>query len=266
MLEIKPLGDWKKVRKLAGEWPERAEQLRHRYVRDAAKKFRQAVRNNVPNKPGMNEYKRLMEITRLTGSFKKGECAYAVIADPKEIELTEIDKTYDAVYVVPSKEPVSDLTALLTEYGPWTMDTLPENWMKAQDAKLVTRRVTTEEMDKVREKNMAITKEMAAEFKAAEAKMVHVEEDIKKPKAMPDMQFRVLRMEFGIGQKQESHWRKAYRQLPEMLKEMNEQGKYARWIVGAAYTQWQRKLEKMKKVPIQEFKTLYGEFQKKIVK
>lgn len=267
MLEIKKIGPWKKVNKLIEQFPERSRRMQHVILRDVLKKFRRDVIGGLPKSPEMKEYGRLIQPRRLTGSFKRGEIGYALAADAKKLEMAEVDIETDVLYAVPTLEPISELSKLIIQYSPWTKDTLPENVGASRDIKLISRRVTREEVDKTRAIKKDILKKYESSFREAEAKIPRTEDEPEKPPIMSDLAFMALRMEFGIGQKQVAHWRPAYRRIYPGMREMfKSDKKYGRFLNDDGFTGWTTTLKKMKPLPIQEFTKLYAKFQKQVMK
>lgn len=263
-LVFTPTGPWERVKRLFASHRERVEFLERKVLMDSTEQLKKDVLSNLPNESRAKEYGDAIKEAEFTGSLRKGEMCYGLYASDKELELKDLDKTYDVVYVLPAKEPVSLLGALCIEYSPWTVDKLPENVGAAKDVKLVTRRVTSEEVEKVRTINNDVLKKESAKFKEAEAKLPRTVDEIEKPKAMSDLKFQALRWEFGLKEKQIAHWKPAVGMFWQRIKErVQGSNEYERIIGDDRYSQWKSDPENWEKIPIQE---IDKNFQKKVAK
>lgn len=235
-------------------------------LRDAMKKFKEDLIRALPQSKEMDKYKKLIKEKEVSGVGDKNNIGYAIVADKRKMEMSEINAEEDVIYVVQKLKPVSDLSALLIQYSPWNKTKIPENAFSSKDVKIIVRRVTKKEADKVKEINTNILDKNKSMFEEANAKS-RTKEDIKKPEILSDMAFNAIRMEFGIGQKQNKHWGYACKKFRSNLMEMVKSNKkYKRCVSDIDYTQWQKDLPKLKKMPVQEFMQDCKKFQEKVIK
>lgn len=266
MIGIKPIGSWGKVRSLLRHKKRRLEVVRHKIMMDFTEKFRDLVISKIPDTKEGVAYKEAIQTRELAGSFSVEELGYALIADPEEMMLYDLNQKETVVYIVPINDKVEQLSALLINNSPWVISRLPKNIGNLKDIKLVHRTVTENEADKVQETNINLLKKSKKSFEKAGAKYVISEDEkIDQPKSMPDLVFMALRMEFGLYSKQVPHWKYAIKNSKTILQEMfADKKEYARYLNNDDFNDWVKPLKKIKKIPIKEFNSKFGDFQKKV--
>ncbi len=278
MIEIKPIGAWDQIQDLMRFRRKRWEALFSKASLDIAKEFRKSVIKNIPTVDYARDYKKSITIRRMLGA-KDFERAYAVISEPKEVALSDIDQKRNVLYIFQTGEAVTDLGAYLEEYSPFVPKFFAkhaEGLYRVGGIRLINRRVTEDEYSRVAEKNLAdyegnkdrlrgafdaFNRDFRAELKA-------IKEQEKKPevKTMPDWMFMALRMEFGIGGKHHPHWSKAVKEIPKMVQKLSKKnGKlYSKYMASAKFKDWTMKQRKLKGLSIEDFKSKYLRFQEKV--
>ncbi len=162
--------------------------------------------------PRFADYVRALQLVEV-GSASP---AYAIYARPLQKRVRKLDPTLTGLYVVPRTKRVAkvpEYVLVLERYSPWTMGTLPVFPTK-RDALLVYRTLREEETEAVRKRNETARSEWSSELLRLG---VTPKKDIEFPskgKAVPDLAFEALRIEYGLGEGAgRAHWRPALQAL-----------------------------------------------------
>jgi hypothetical protein len=266
MLTVKKTGDWGKIARLFRSREKRLDRMRHNLVRELMKRFKKDLESKLPASDEMKQYVEAIEERRLTGSFRKPEFAYALIAVPEKMDLKDLNKAQTVVYAVRTKSVVSDLAVLLIELSPWIVDRLPVN-IPEDEVKLHHRNVTEDEVERLRERSDEVLATRKSDLRKAGARFKRREEDPDPPQSMPDLAFKALRMELGIKHRQVKHWGYAIEQVENHLKQMlRGDNDYRKYIADPYFTEWNAPMENREKMSAQEFLRDYFEFQKRVTR
>ena len=155
--------------------------------------------------PGNRKYKTLKD------SIKVGECKdakgsiFAVYIDNKAKGIKKIDTAHTVIYIRPrrrSDKPRKDVQ-LLADNGPWTTDTIPF-WPTKKDAVIIQRKVGKRIVDKVNKMQAQNKSKISRQLtllgqKDTNAAISKRSKDLKNVKAIPDVAYEMLTMEFGGG-------------------------------------------------------------------
>lgn len=169
--------------------------------------------------------------------------AYAIYAKPKRKRLTKLDTNTVVLYVRPKARnmaKIPDYIKVLEQFSPWTMGTIPFIPRK-QEAVLIYRTVRENEVN-------AISKKRNDHRSEWETALTKAGKKPQKPvvfppagKAIPDLAFEALRIEFGIGPGAgKSHWRPALRLLAKsgVRRMLSPNSASMRPVVEPAYAGW----------------------------
>jgi len=259
---VKHTGNWKKIDRTFRRRKERMEAMRKRIMRDLVEVFEKEVKDPLQNEI-MNAYKESIEPRVIKTSMREGELAYALVSNPKPLEVSDLSEENHVVYVLP-KGQADSLGQLLIEYSPWVKSRLPKNLGDVVGIRMTHRQVSNKEVAKVRALNDRMLKDHAREFARADAQLPK-DRVPEPPKSVPDIMFQALRMEFGIMSPFIPHWGRAYKMRMAILKGLfKDKKKYTRYVVDANFNGWTQKLKKWKPLSLQRFKTQYAQFEKKI--
>lgn len=202
--------DIKKLNKFMKEIIGRGNAFKRFVVHQIAREARKSIYKMAPQGDELvGDYARHLKIYL---NLEKG-IRYGVLYSGKEEDAKDQDSSTTVLYVRPLKRKQgrwSKIVRILNKYGPFTMDTLPVLVDKRM-AKVVYRKVSEQEVDRVYEQNKRDMDKLAKELalfgvKVDKSKILSKEFDV-----VSDMAFRVIRKEFGIGVKKVPHWRPGLR-------------------------------------------------------
>jgi len=264
-LAVKPAGRWKRLRKLTGTWEERNKRVQEVFLRTFMDKFRELVVSQLPEDKWGRAYRDAIQEREVATSLRPGQHAYALIAVPKAVKLEDEPNETTAVYVVQERETITVLGTLLVQHGPWTIDRLPREAKGVEGVKYVHRKVTEDEVVRLRKRNDEILDEYRDNFKVAGATYdKDHQDDVEKPASIPDLLFTALRLEFGIKMKRLAHWGFAYRLKEQTMKGMVRDPQWEKYLRDPNFTKWVSPLPNLKKIPGQQVKVMIKAFQAKI--
>jgi hypothetical protein len=207
----KPLRSNAQTLRYARELGARMQEVERRLVYSSARYvFDEIVRRL--SGPRFADYVRALKLVEVAGN----EPAYAIYAKPLQKRVRKLDPTTTGLYVVPITKRVAkvpEYVFVLERYSPWTMGTLPV-FPSKRDARLVYRTLREEETEAVRKRNEAARTEWAKELTKLGVTPKKNIEFPAKGKAVPDLAFEALRIEYGLGDGAgRSHWRPALQAL-----------------------------------------------------
>lgn len=262
---FKKKGDWKEIRRTLFRRRERMDAMRKRIMRDLVKEFEAEVKDPLPKTDEMQQYADSIEVREVKTSAKEGELAYALVSNPKPLALSDIGEENHVIYVLQEGGQTDALGMLLIDYSPWVKSRIPSNLADVPGIRMVHRKVSGEEVDKIRVLNDKVLRNREREFKHANAQVKKRDEELEPPKSMPDIMFQALRLEFGIKGPSIPHWKKAYDLRMNILKKvLKDKKKYTRYVVDANFNGWVQRVKKWKPISAQRFKKQYGLFEKKV--
>lgn len=245
---------------------ERNKRVQEVFLREYMGRFRDLVISRLPNEEWVRAYKDSIVEREIATSLRPGQVAYALIADPKAVRLDDEPEEQTAVYVTQTQELVSPLATLLITHSPWTIDRLPREAKDVKGVQYVHRRVSEDEVVRLRDRNDDTLETFRGSFRDAGATYTKDhEEKVEKPASLPDVLFQAIRMEFGIKERMLQHWGFAYRLREQTLKGMiSSKLRWEKYLGDPTYTKWVAPLPDLKKIPGQQVKIMLKEFQSKI--
>ena len=201
---------------LRREWDQRVNGVMAMVSYLSAKAVYDGVMERVPTKDDFTVYANSLEVVRVAGT-KNGEAAFAVQASPKARSVRKVDAQKVVLYIRPRRKMarVPPQIAVLEKYNPWTLDLLPF-MPKKHDALVIMRRVNGREVLKIaeqRRRDRPQWRKELARVGAVPSKKSVAPKVPKHAKAIPDVAFEALRLEFGLGVQPKPHWRPALRQF-----------------------------------------------------
>jgi hypothetical protein len=213
-LQFDDAGALKGARRFVGEWEKRVGAVREQLTYQAAKELEEEVRRRMPGGGAWRRYRQSLQTVKVTGTGPR-ESAYAVRVNPKARAVKRMDAPRTVLYVRPKGRFPRPEIAVLAEFSPWTLDTIPFTPSPAS-AVLISRRVRMDEVIEVarlrREEQSEWRKRLElAGYQAPRKKLLTVSRRLK---AIPDVAFEAIRLEFGLGGgRLQSHWRPALRSI-----------------------------------------------------
>ncbi len=161
----------------------------------------------------MEEYKDSLKIVLITGV--KGGVSFAIVSEDDESSMGDLPIETTAVYIV-NKSFDSKLLRVLEAFSPWTMDRLPLGFNESE-SEIIYREVTKGEIVRLRRKNDQVLhdiKDQLVRYGAIDGSS----KKVSNIKAVPDLAFKALRMEMGLGVKRIPHWSKALKNLANWVR------------------------------------------------
>ena len=269
-IEIRQDRNTKALNVLMSQWPERAERIQRLLPYLAAHYVLQKILEKIPNQDDWAAYRSALEVVAVIGA-KRGLSAYALRASQHRRKVRQVDVPRTILHVRPNRRlrRVKPEVTILEKYSPWTVQTLPFT-PKRSDAIVISRKVGKKEADKV---TKARLKDRPAWRKALDhvgRREIHKDKRLeipKKVKALPDVAFEALRLEFGTGgMKAIPHWKPAIRELIStgIRSILREDPKIKRALTRLSFTGWRRWPPRSRhKMRISDLKS-FASFQKKL--
>jgi hypothetical protein len=276
-MEIKAYGDWTHILSAFRFHEARWNALQRRIMRDFTREFRRAVKDKIPSTPSTKAYRASLTTQEVTG-FGRGEIAYAVVADPKSVPISDIKTENTVFFYEQTGEQATELGAFYAEGSPWTFDFMPEVMIRLGLLKVKHVKATSDEFKRIVKKNSETLKENREFYQRAESqiklkykdaiKRVEGQEEKSPLESTPDWLFQAMRWEFGIGGKQIAHWRPAIRGVDKITKKLIQRhGKvYSRYLIDSKFRDWTTAERKLKRITMQKFKSRYGKFAEKVTR
>lgn len=255
---------------LIEQWPERAEHIRRFVPYLAAHFVLRKILEKLPSQDDWAAYRSALEVVSVIGA-QRGLSVYALRASHHRRKVRQVEVSRTILHVRPNRKlrRVKPEITILEKYSPWTVQTLPFT-PKRSDAIVISRKVGKKEADKVAKARM---KDRPAWRKALDhvgRREVHKDKRLEIPnkvKALPDVAFEALRLEFGTGgMKSIPHWKPAIRELIStgMRSILREDPRIKRAFTRAGFTGWRRWPPRSKrKTRMSELKS-FASFQKKL--
>ena len=199
---------------------DRMQRARELVSLEAAEIARDAIQLSAPRVDG-EDYANDLKIVLVEGGEGEWTEGAAVVHHGKTRKL-EGDDPDTALYISP-KTNAPAFVGVLKKYGPWPASLLPVK-LDSSDARVIARRVTSSEIQKLTRRIMSKQGQIEADLKRAglnEADLTQDNQGID-TEVQDDLAFAVLRYEFGIQQKQIKHWNPG---LKEVDRRMNRLAK-----------------------------------------
>lgn len=199
-------------------WNERTRKLLKMIPYLAAEFVLREIRSRLPRTEEMRAYKQALEAAQVLG-VPDNEPVTAVRLNQFHRRIRKIRPDRNVLYVKPREHSIKKTkpeVLVLERFSPWTFDTIPFVPEKA-DATLISRKVSVIEVRMIAKKRKTDKVKWRRELASTGWKPSREKEDVKpkrKSKAIPDIVFQVLRMEFGLGDERSvPHWRPSIRLL-----------------------------------------------------
>jgi hypothetical protein len=217
--EIVPDADYHRTLRLLHrrEWARRQSYTMARLVHQTATEVKELVSERIPTKDDYATYASSMEVVKVAGVRPEEGVAYAIRVKPKARRVRQVDSKKVVLYIRPRRRlaRVPPQIEVLEKYNPWTLDTLPF-MPKKREALVIMRRVNGREVTKIGEQRKRDKPQWRKELTrvgAPPAKAAHKPKLGRHTKALPDVAFEALRLEFGLGVQPRPHWRPALHQF-----------------------------------------------------
>jgi len=139
-------------------------------------------------------------------------------------KLEEIEQnTVVYVNIKPNNPRSKDYIKILSKYNPWPMDLLPIV-LTLRDSDNVTKIVSAHEYQNVRTRITHNAGKIQMELRASglSGAVINSDNSFVSSEVYDDVEFSVLRKEFGILESQQPHWRPALSKLSKDLKNVKE--------------------------------------------
>jgi hypothetical protein len=199
---------------LVKEWEERSRAVRGQFLYRATSKVYYDILGILPaDRDDLRRSLKLQRI-RLPAVYN----GYSIRSDAPGTVLTEDQATSSVIYVAPKPHIMRSVpkeTRILADFSPWTLETLPYP-PDRKTADTISRRVSRREVDRVRRMRLKDRPAWMRQIKEAGLKPAGAPfQPAPKPvRAMPDVAFESLRLEFGLGgSPSRPHWRKSITKL-----------------------------------------------------
>lgn len=174
------------------------------------------VREKVPQ--GAKDLKKALRISRIKG-LPDNQTGYVIHAVPRGKATKRSEEESTVLYVSPKSNllrPVPKSVRILEEHSPWTVDTLPFQ-PEVRTSVVVSRSVNPRVVAKVREDRQRDRPIWRRKMVEAGLRETRKDKRIRRNralKAIPDVAYDSLRLEFGLGgMPSKPHWRPAILKL-----------------------------------------------------
>jgi hypothetical protein len=219
MIRVTPNEGFKQAQKFLRrqEWNPRVNKLLGMLAYQAATEVCARVVERIPTKDDYSTYANSLEVVRVSGVNPEEGAAYAIRSKPGARRVRQVDSQKVVLYIRPRRRlaRTPPQIEVLEKYNPWTLDTLPF-MPKKREALVIMRRVNGREVTKIGEQRKRDRPQWRKELSRCgvlPAKKGTKPKLSRHSKALPDVAFEALRLEFGLGMQPKPHWRPALRQF-----------------------------------------------------
>jgi hypothetical protein len=231
----------KKVLKLVEELPDRVMAIIVHFPDLIAQLVYEDIRKSAPK--GIPKYPKMLKLRQIDVPGVDSTVGIIVPGYEHSYRLRTTDAKDTVLYIKPRvyKERGLDPGAVaLAKRNPWTMTTLPYEPHRTH-ASITSRRVSPREAAKIEVLRKRDLPQVKLELKegGVEAKRPHP--TLVQRRVSRDIAFEVLRREFGINAKHQSHWRPGIRAARRSYVAKTLR-KLVRWLTVPADLQWKRDL------------------------
>ena len=216
-IEIRQDPETLKAYRLVAEWEERTARVMKHLPVLVADYTRKEMLELIPKGEEWSAYRRSLEVARISG-MPVGTAGVVLHANMRSRQVRRVDVPRTVLYIRSTRKlrRVKPEITILERFSPWTLQTLPF-MPKRGEALVVSRRVSKREVEQVEKDRLKDRTKWRRELDRAGVKEVKKDRQLQIPKkvrALPDVAFEALRLEFGLGNvKQKAHWRPALRRL-----------------------------------------------------
>lgn len=215
---VTPMANAVKSSDIVDKWKKRRARGMELVLLAAARILIEDIQKNAPT---LDDYDYSKDLS--VGLVQDGEKPVVAIAfTQKHVPLEEKNLSSTVLYVRAVKNS-SAVVKVLMKYSPWPAEMLPIK-LKADEATVVARRVSRQEVDKLATGLYVRRSEIVGKLSAAgmpgvtlKRSSAAVGSDVR-----TDIGFTVLRKELGIKTKRDAHWGPAMKRLPSRLKELKK--------------------------------------------
>jgi hypothetical protein len=251
-------------------WTKRAKAMQAQMTYDAAESTRKTILSKLPTGREFRDYRKKLRVSKVEGVA--GGYAHSVHVPVSPREVHKNDSASHVLYVRVKENAKGPRRKLyvLQRHSPWTVDTLPFK-PSSGDAVVVKRKVREDEVERIRrarQKDRPKWRAGLAAAGAAERMGKSKTRTGKKLRAVPDVAFSALRLEFGMGgDKGKAHWRPSIlnfmrSELPQISR--MPKSKYVRIMTEPKNRDWLAMPTKTRsRVPASEIKN-HSEFQDRL--
>lgn len=253
--------------RLLNSWGKRINKFAHMFARKSAEHILEQLLEKIPKGPEYKEYRDSLRVSRVRGSKLP---AWSVGVTRKQRRLREKDTETTQLLVKPKRGGITrnPAIAVLVKHNPWTMSTLPLK-PEASDAVLISRKVTKKELQQVEEAKKASQAEWTRELSeiGIRVDLKATQKLLQGAKAVSDVGFDALRMEFGVKNTQaKAHWRPAMHEFRSHgLKRLMHWRSFKDVFTKVRYTGWRQWPGRAPTISMSEAKT-YNKFAKRVLK
>lgn len=257
MFDFKLKGNWRGAMKLVDDYGERSTKLQLVATHRIAEIFLDKLLSFIPNE--MDGYKDSLKIVMLKG-IKGGVC-FAIVSEADEISGGDLPVDTTAVYIV-NKSFDSKLLRILEAFSPWTMDRLPLGFDE-NETDVIYREVTKGEVLRLRSENDQVLRDIHDQLMRYGAERGSSKK-ISNIKALPDLAFKAMRMELGLGVKRIPHWSKALKGLASWVKnDFKKEGLFYKYLADENFNKY-KSGESFNEMDCSKFEKENSSFEEKI--
>jgi len=200
---------------LVQQWQKRSRAVQRQFLYRAVDGVYDDILGLLPS--DRRELRKSIKMQRIRG-LPDSACGYVIRSVPKGAAVSKAEISTTVIYVEAKSNLMRSVpveTALLEEFSPWTVETLPYA-PDPKTAKVISRRVSTREVVQVRQMRLRDKPTWRRRMVVAGIKMAGsgLQPRPGGMEAIPDVAFESLRLEFGLGgEPSKPHWRRAVLQL-----------------------------------------------------
>lgn len=190
---------------------------------------------------------------------------FAVFIDTKASKVNKIDAPSTLIYVKPRRiqDRIRPEITILSNNSPWTVETIPF-WPDSRQAMVVKRKVNKRIVDNITKlrnsQKLKVERELSAlGQRSTDNAIARRRMSARKAKAVPDMAFEMLTLEFGGGSERgQAIWRRSLKELiPGKIKTVLKRYKQIQFAIGeprsGVWKNWPRVDVKVKAVQLRSF-------------
>jgi hypothetical protein len=200
---------------VVAEWSARARAVSRQFTYYAAQAVYDELQNRIPKEA--KKLRKSLQLSRVQG-LKDAETGFVIRSIPRGVQVAAADVPSTLIYVSAKKgfRRIPKAVKILEEHSPWTVDLMPIQ-PDPKTANIVSRKVNPKAVEKV--KRMRTRDRAVWRRKLNEAGLRETRKDTqlkvnRQMRAIPDVAFDSIRLEFGIGGiGSKPHWRPAILKL-----------------------------------------------------
>lgn len=228
---------------LMRELPERSRKMMSQLSYDAASEVKETLQRKIPGSSEYDTYRNSLSVEKFAG-IGKIQDSFGIVATPKT-EKARNQKANATIVFIKSRNQKSKTVAILEQFSPWTLDTLPFKPSQKQ-AVVRFRKVTPAEYEQIKQQRT----QDRPRWSAALQRLPGTLDQEPELKGFPDVGFTALRLEFGLGgEPAVAHWRPAIsdfvdRQINEFSRKGSKYNKVFSQLRNNAWMTWPTEVKK----------------------